>query len=147
MTNPNSFTQREAERLKGALTNAIWVGIEPVAPGTVLKIADRWHILTQVFFEIRDIEAQFSNTVDLFWVGTVNGRTFCILKYDPSFTADEDIVPYMVLEVLDKDSLQVLSEQRVRSLAATVVAAVETSGETYAPAALDFFGLVPEKKI
>ncbi len=146
MTEQNSITQAEAERLKRALTNAIFVGYEESAPGAVLKIADRWHVLTQVFFEISDTKAQNTNTVALFWAGAIEGHVFCILKYLPHVTADEEIVPFMVMEVLDQDALQVVSEQCIQNLANKIVAAVEAEGETFAPVAVDFFGPVQAKR-
>jgi hypothetical protein len=100
--------------------NALTLGVEYVPEGTSLTVARRWNVQGWLFITLSKPGCPGSE-YSLCWFFKQADSYYVILKYPPDLTGDDDIIPCLVVKLLDANTIMTISDSELIEVASACI--------------------------
>lgn len=122
------------------LTNVLYLGSEQLAPGQKARIRLRWQEAGYFSLALAADEAGRVSEFSLRWLFPVKKTHCAILNYPPSLQADSAERYDVVVKVADRDHLEAISEEDLRSVAQSCFEEMERAERSSPEAIIEALG-------
>lgn len=99
--------------LKEALTSELCFEREVIQPGSTVVIERKWQHFNTVFLDLRKTNHEMTYPFRLVWIFQLGGHPYAVLAYPPEVTAESDVVPRLLLRLIDENNMQVVDDSVV----------------------------------
>lgn len=125
------------------LTNLVSIGFAPVGEGEALSIARRWRVYNFLFLALKEPDGEKAHEFSLQCFFSHAGSNYLVLAYPPDLTADDDIVPRIVVRLVDKNTLMTISEAELQDASDACLRAVQESERPTPESVAEIMGWFP----
>lgn len=115
------------------------ISFAPVEPSTELRVTKRWNDFGTPFIVLsnaEDKEQEFS----IRWIVTDEDSKYLVLNYPPQLTADDDVIPMMVVRFLDADHVETLTPRELENVALACFTEMIVTNRCSADQAIELLG-------